>query len=291
MKFLFLICMLSFGFCFAAEGDLTIGGEAKVKWKNTSTLGELEPELNLNLQYIKDDAWCDAILKISLQDGGKADSYAYPSIERALVGYSFSLPDDSTLFLEVGHAKLDHLFNSKLQYKSPFNGLHAGYNIGNVSLHGGISNIPFTLEHYLFVGEISYTMESLPMQWTYSLTKWNPEYDYAISQVAARWDLCSIKNKPIAVYAAYLKNHQHEKDANGYYMGFTCDQSKQVNDFSIDFCYQYTAEDCVPVFDEVQDSHRFIVKGVYHFTNNLALQAKLTFAEENTTDISAIFTW
>lgn len=297
MRFLLLFFVLVNTYAFAQDEAFNWGGDVRVKWKNSKKLGELRYESNLQAKYTHNNSWCDALLRVYVDENSAKQPQANMEIERALVGYGLPLPDNSTIYFEAGRAKLDCLFHSKLQYKSDFTGLHIGYTLDNFHLHGGVSNIQptrlnvQTLDHYVYMAEARYALDSLPFEWTYSVTNWNPEFSYVVSQLSGTWHAGHIRRKPLLVYGALLKNHHYKNDSTGYYVGCTFDQVKEKNDYSIDVCYLYSDKDCVPSFDESHTGHRVIVKGIYSITQNLAMHAKITFEEDTTADISAVFTW
>jgi hypothetical protein len=215
-------------------------------------------------------------------------------IDRLLVGYKLYKEADSELYLEFGRAKMEHLFDSRIQYKSYFNGIQGAFTKGNLHLHGGQLAIDWELDHYGFIGEaILSNVNNSNLTITYSITDWVSEEDYLISQFSAKQYIDIVMDNEFYIYAAFMRNHRISSHSNAIYAGATLGEIKKMGDWTFDANYQYIGVNSVPTFDlnGIGFGHGVQIKAGVGITDNLSLNTKIIFADMNRVELCAHYKW
>jgi len=271
--FLLMLSFLTFTCGFSNEVTVLKGMETKVKYNCNKIANYLRLENIMWGHARSDSAYAEADIKLVLQD---ADSCGIPvniDFDRLLVGYQMASAPE--IFIEAGRIKMDHIFNSKLQYHSHFNGLHAGLAKDNISAHGGIHIVTSDMDHYGFVGEIQHTgLMNLPLKSIYSLISWGSDTEYLISQLGGEYALGTVSNKSISVYGAFLRNHRISSHSNGYYIGAKLGEIKVAKDWLVDLHYQNTGIYTIPFWDYQGIGNGMQLKVAYAITDQCTAQAK-----------------
>ncbi len=291
MKFLSVLFCLCMTVCTATELPFSWGGDIRIKWNHSDKAEYLNYEGSLFAKIEHENAWLDTKVKLAVDDWIDEINIGRVSLEKALVGYRFAFLDNANFFAEVGHAKLDYLFESKLQNNSYFNGLHIGYSLNDFYIHAVLNRGTSFSSHYSYMGEATYTWTKIPLNLSYSVTQWQPKNDFFISQLKGFYSLRQLFNKSISIYAAILRNHKASSEANGYYAGILIGKILKARDYEIDLNYQYCCKNAVPEFDYNGIGHGIQLKGRYAVTDSFSLQGKLNFVDKIKAEVSAIYSW
>lgn len=295
-KFLFVLPILCSSLLFAGEEDafftFTTGGETLVKYERYDKANHLKLQALLNGNFKKDNAYMQAALKFTINDGGTLNAIPTVDLDRAIVGYQYELPEDLRVYLEAGRVKMEKIFTSKLQYDSHMNGIHVGFDSNNVSIHGCVHPIEFDKNHYGYVGEVSYTnIMDFPITIAYNITDWTQHSNHLISQICASALVSEYYDLPIEVYAGFLKNHKHSSHSNGGYVGVRVGKIEKANDWSVEANYQHAQDYAVPYYDFKGIGKGFDLKATYAIADNLHLKARAALAEENRFELSWLYQW
>jgi len=267
--------------------------EAKIKCDRHDHSNHIKFETSLRGFFENTDSWIDSKVKLSVKD---SEQYSRPhkfEVDRLVAGYVLHDNEDSIFYVEAGRAKLDYLFNSKLQFNSYIHGFNHSFWKGNLTIHAAQNFPNGYFDYYGFVAEASYkNIANIPLTLSYTLTDWICENDYVISQISFNYFLGTLWNKSINSYGAFLRNHKMSDHCNGGYIGTSIGCLKQTNDWMLDINYQYTQCYTVPIFDYNGIWSRGVeMKAGFAFNENLSLQTKLAFADINRFELSTVFKW
>jgi len=247
----------------------------------------MKTEANIRMDHAFSDGWVVA----NLRGWGYDSSSTGIDLDKAYIGYMAYADSSKSLSFEFGKNRLEHMFDSKVQFDSHFTGVHGSCQYRTPRghkfvVHGG----PFVLDTtkqefgFLFEGAAS-AFVFIPITLKYSHTYW--ERSFAISQFSLQ---CEVLNG--LAYAAFLINH-HGSDC-GYYVGYTYGKIFQARDWLVDVNFQYMEKQIVPYWDRKGVRTGIQMKGMYALNNNLSLEIKddIDFkCENNKLSIGAIYTW
>jgi hypothetical protein len=248
----------------------------------------MKTEANIRLDHIMDKAWVTTNIRAYSYDSTRSGI----SLDKAYIGYRFYNDGSKAVNIEVGKNRLEHMFESKMQFDSHFIGAHAIANLTTLMghkfiVHGG----PFVLDsreqEFGFIGEASaIPLMAIPLSFKYSLSRWSKEY--TISEFMMQYNLF---DQGFA-YVAYLINHHGTN--NGFYIGYSHGNIKEAHDWSFDVSYQYAEKNLIPFWDMkgLRSGVQFI--GHYALTDSFKLRLKDQWdfkAEKNLLEIGAIYTW
>lgn len=304
--------------------NLSLQGDVRSKWKSEFAemeIHEFKVEMTVGCEYTLPEAW--AAVKIKASTANEKDSVI--SLEKAMIGNRLYQGVNKSFTIELGRDKSENLYDSKLQYKNYFNGIHLVYNYVNeglvtLKLHGGphIANTGSNCygshtahtrdnRYGMIVEGVCSELIGMPLTVKYSFTDWNvsrmpkrfqrhwhEDGLYSISQVLSSYQVGIIN-----VYAAYLINHQVSKSNDGFYTGFTVGKINQRGDWSVDVNIQHCKLMAVPLDDFKGGMKKGLkITTIYALSNNLNLEGKLSLYDSHTgsvnntkAEISAIYTW
>lgn len=309
--FLSFLFLSFFGLLFAEDttpiclkGDVRF--KAKVE-KDKKVSAQLKSEANACFKYSMENSWLDSKIKLSLPLEKFYDHSVQLEIERLIIG--FSLLDDEALSLEIGRRKFEDLFESKVQFKSYYNGIHLSHshamNLGRFFVHGGPHFVNAAENFYGFIAECG-MKKILDSNATlkYSIIDWNSsssqqkDLNFLVSQMTLGYEIPRVMlstgnfamfSDKVLLYAAVLKNHHQCHDSYGFYTGACFGKIEQAKDLMIDVNYQYLNSQCMPEFDRTGVEKGFQIKAVYALLDNFDVQAKLTTSKSG--ELSAIYKW
>ena len=276
-----------------ANENLNYGADFKVKWRQVGSEGEFKNEAALQARYEEINTWADAKLKLSILDACSKNGAMGMDLERCLIGYAIDTSAAGRLFAEVGREKMEHLFESKLQYKSSFNGLHLGFQNANWQIHGGPHVVDSDMEHYGAVGEVIYYAPNDPLIVSYSITHWMPSLPYTISQILAKYDIGHVGDHPVTFYGAFLRNHQKTCHSNGGYVGASLGRLEFAGDFGLDLNCQYASVNAIPEidFNGIEEGWHMQCKAIYMLTDHFSLEGKMSFGTDIISEFAAVYKW
>lgn len=288
--------------CRQKSGLLTIAGDARAKWTGTAervdgerrrggkgnqSVNVFKSEVNLFFDYVADTAWASTKLRWAQIDGKDGGTATKVDLDRAFIGYDVYYHGDTDFYIELGRSKLDFMFESRVEFSSPFDGIHFYYTtcwpkICTFIAHGG----PFIADHHtnhfpwvveLFFKELGGTDWGIK----YSIIDWhrtgktlyygsdpkhkdekfrdNPRYRFTVSQLLLGYQtkIDFLRCKSFYGYAAVLANTAAKRTAatnyrylnKAWYIGFTMGKLCKACDWSLDINYQSVQAQAVPEFD------------------------------------------
>lgn len=272
-------------FAWEAKGD--VRAKYQTDWKEERD-NHFKVEASLLVDHLMPESWVKLKLKASTatnhSDNAKID------VEKVLLGYQIT----PNAFIELGRSPMDDLFDSKVQYDSHFNGIHAFFkhelaDYGTLFVHGGPQVIDSHKNSYGAIGECGLChLFDGNMTVKYSHTYWDK--DYQISQITYKYDFPTLLwDMPHSFYAAGLKNHNSSQNNYGYYLGMTFGSIKEANDLSIDVNYQRVKSEAIPTFDHAGIGTGVQTKIAYAITDELTVQGKISTTK--CAEVSAIYRW
>lgn len=302
MKKLVTCVTLLFGSLFGHVVDETdffrTSGEVSTKFERWESINFTETALKMGAKHTGENMWADLGVKFNIVNGSLHNDMLYNHyatgvhLERALLGYQIYSNNNTELFAEAGRAKLDTIFNSKVQYHSNLNGLHASAIYNGLRIHGAVNSVDVIDKKYGAILEASYSnFWSIPATLYYSFTHWSSLYDANISQVTVEYELPRIMGKRAQAYAAGLYNHSMDDDNLGMYAGMSLGTDSQAKDWLVDVCVQHLDNTCVPGFDNNSNFSKVMVKGSYNLTNELSIKAKVGFVDLKRLEIGCEYKW
>lgn len=285
-------------------GTLTIAGDVRARWipgheyfKGTLpervarniALNTFKSEFNLFLDYTTDNSWVTTKLKFVVVDAVDPPNALRTELDRAFLGYDIYECGDEDFYIEIGRARIDYLFDSKIEFSTLFNGIHLYYTnkfpgIGTFTLHGGPFIVDSFNDHFAYVAEAGFKdIVFKGFSFRYNIIDWfrhsgttifsnqkrdekepkemnnNPRYRFLVSQLLFGYErnIDVFGCKVLFLYAAVLANHLAQKSlvtdhtyANkAWYAGFTLGKLCKAGDWSLDINYQSCAAQAVPEFD------------------------------------------
>lgn len=266
--------------------------EAKAKYERYKNTNHTKLEGKYNGRIEDDSAWGDLMLKLSICDADTHHSICKIELDRCLVGYEFYNFGATNFYMELGRAKMESMFNSKLQYGSHFNGVHASFLLGDIRVHGGMHAVKFQKDQYAGVAEVSHTrVAGLPFIIDYSFTHWVQTSPHMISQVTATYFFGDIFGKNLTAYAAFLRNHKQSAHCNGGYAGVSYGSKDKAYDWLVDVSYQYAGDNSIPAYDYngIGNGHGAQVKAAYCLSDHLVLEAKVGICDEQKYEASCSY--
>ena len=285
-----------------------------------ASTNQYDMEFSLLLDYQAERAWAAVNLKMDHNAGtkkgncttsgscpgdpegchgsGNSDTIA---LKKAYFGYNMFEHGNSRFDIELGRRHLYHVFDSKLQFTSRFDGLLLRYSnsfddVGNYYLHLGSFVIDETIEHYGFVGETGLLdLMDTGLDVKYSYIDWATHKTnrcgvteprgmmFRNSQISLAYNFNPefLKNKA-KVYGAFLLNHaaqgrvqtNYMKKNYGWYVGFQYGKVVQEGDWNVSINYQKVLAQAVPECDN-GGIGRGNVKNL-SFTNSSAVNSALS---------------
>jgi hypothetical protein len=248
----------------------------------------MKTEANIRLDHNIDKAW----ITTNIRGWGYDNSRKGLELDKAIIGYQVFSNENSNVNIEVGKNRLEHMFDSKMQFDSHFTGARIVYsNMSNRGhqfiLHGGPCVLDMAEQDFGFVVEASATPNiQFPITCKYSITYWSD--DFIISQFTG-----SYKILDGFAYGAFLINHITDTPV-GFYFGYTYGQIEKAKDYMVDANLQYSKRGLLPYWDAKGVSRGIQLKGAYALTDRLVLQAKDEWDfdyETNRLEVGAIFNW
>jgi len=264
--------------------------EGKVKFERykKSNITKLETSFSTRLE--SELVWVDAKTKISIINGDTLNDSFKVDLDRFFIGYRAYESDNAEFFMQIGRAKLESIFDSKLQFNSHFNGIHGYLSLGKIKINAAEHIINKTKNHFGTVAEISYADTlKLPVRFSYSINDWVSENDYVISQVTATAHVLNYIDKPVQVYGAFLRNHKLSSHSSGIYAGVSWGKVQEAHDWLLDVNYQYAGINAIPDFDFNGIGKGVQLKGEYGVTSHFTLQGKVGFAKSKRFEFSGTY--
>jgi len=198
------------------------------------------------------------------------------AVRKAYFGYNIFEECGCRLDIEVGRRHFYDVFDSRVQFRSRFDGVLLRYSnnfqcAGDFYAHFGLFVIDETVDHWGWVLELGLLdICSCGFDLKYSIIDWSKDgcnrcdiesprgMEHLVSQLTvaynfdAQW-LCA----PAKIYAAALWNHDAEKHANfnnekadyGWYIGFQVGQVRCEGDWFFDINYQWVEAGVIPDCD------------------------------------------
>ncbi len=296
MKKLFIIIFICFGTLTAQESTLNnmiftkkIEGQVVYGMLDTENYSKFQVSFAGNLE--NDCTWMNGKIKLSLKNPNAYENELRLDLEKLLLGYrkEFSF---CTISLEGGHASLDDIFISKIQFNGFFNGTHLTFSKGNFMIHSGGYLLDRDLDTFGATLEATYkTIMDLPVSITYSLTDWCAEHDYLISQLHMNYTLPEIMKKSTNVYIGMLRNHKQSKDYGALYVGASLGKIEKARDWSTEVNYQHAQDNSIPCFDYNGIGNGFEIKMAYAITDCFSVKGKVVIAEEDRIELTGAFKW
>lgn len=290
---LFIVCSFISVNAFATD-SFDWNAQVRTKWRQKGRSGQIKNEASIEMAYVYDNAWVNAKVKHAIADSSTVDGITHINLERCIVGYALGESEKNALFVEFGRDKMDNLFESKLQYKSSFNGLHLTFQNDEWKVHGGPHVVDSYDDQYGIVGEVIYSSPVMPIVLTYNLTHWMQKGSYSISQIHAKYEVDVLSNQQVLTfYGALLHNHQFSSHSNGGYFGLTLGKALVANDFVLDINCQYASKHAIPKFDfsGIGEGFHMQCKALYMVNDHLALEGKMNFGSQLESELSAIYKW
>ena len=301
MKKLFFfinLFMISVNVLMAEENPLSFNGDVKLRsissWEEKYE-HRLTCEATLGLDYDRGNNWFNSKFKVTTPFQCACENKVNLQVEQLSVGFLPYEDDTNQFYFEVGRHRLDYLFESKIQFKKHFNGVHLCYNrideIGNITIHGGPLVMDSLSNHFGFIAETSIRdILNSGIDLTYNLVDWmESSKDYYESYFLISQVLATYRFNDCAIYGAYLKNHRATIESDGFYAGVSYGQIVQARDFMLDVNYQYLDVFCVPVFDQEGIGTGFLFKGIYAITENFHVKGKV--ATTKFAELSLVYKW
>jgi len=314
IKFIFLPLLLVNGL-FASNDNLlkniNLHGDVRTKWR--SEWGGIDAhgfktETAMWCDYFTDKSWVSVKMNAATFNG--KDSRIW--LEKAFLGWRFYESEKMTLGIEIDRNKMESMFDSKMQFNSNFNGAHLIYSFNQIGLfdfvvHGGPHIVNTANNHYAWIGEAVFShIAACPLTLKYSFTEWNspvvkvnghpvfdPDYHFTISQITMSYEVLET-----LVYGAYLLNHQHRNNNDGFYIGFTLGKIKKTGDFSFDVCFHSAKSQCVSDIDFKGFRKGAQLKASYALADSLLLESKFTLYDDYSgldnnrrIEFQAVYSW
>ena len=221
-------------------GDLSISGEVRTEFqsawetrKGQNQRGSdpfsklpargFDVEFNLMLDYRTERTWASVKLEFNDDAGVFSGTLNKIALERAYWGVRALEGDVYTFDIEVGRRSMSSIFDSKVQFRSFFDGIifrydHAFENVGDFYIHAGPYIINDWKDHFGYIGEIGllniantgiYTKLAL-IDWDtkdYSKSFVNNRFRFFISQMILgyRFKIESIRKIGL-LYSGFLWN-------------------------------------------------------------------------------------
>ncbi|NGX53841.1 MAG: hypothetical protein K1000chlam4_00561 [Chlamydiae bacterium] len=158
-------------------GQLTIAGDARARWLasgekvhgdkargmgTTTAINRFKNEFNLFLDYTTGCSWVSTKLRWDSFAGNDGGSATKVELDRAFIGYDVHQEGDRDFYIELGRSNLGLMFESRVEFGSPFSGIHLYYtdsweNVGTLTVHGGPFVMDSYLNHYAWVAEAGIT--------------------------------------------------------------------------------------------------------------------------------------
>ena len=283
-------------------GQLTIAGDARARWLasgekvhgdkargmgTTTAINRFKNEFNLFLDYTTGCSWVSTKLRWDSFAGNDGGSATKVELDRAFIGYDVHQEGDRDFYIELGRSNLGLMFESRVEFGSPFSGIHLYYtdsweNVGTLTVHGGPFVMDSYLNHYAWVAEAGITeLGGSGLAVKYTLIDWqrsaptlnygnlpasgsvqirdNPRYRFLVSQMLCAYEkkIDFLHCKMLYAYGAVLANHDARKSFSSgdkylnhaWYVGFTLGKLCKACDWSIDINYQSVQAQAVPEFD------------------------------------------
>lgn len=290
-KLLFMLPMLCASLFAMTEEPFHF--EAKVKYLRYNHEDHNSLQLSAEKKWENDFAWADAKVKANLNDVEWNDRVVGIQLDKCLIGAKSVSCRGIEFFAEAGRAKLDSIFNSKMQFNSHFNGVHAGIKIGDVTIHASKHILSTEYNAYGTTAEVIYrNVVNLPVDLSYSINEHLSAGPYVISQASAFYKGYEMLNNPVTLYGAILVNHKYSNDITGVYTGAIIGNLNGPKDWQLDISYFYDNAYCVPFFDYQGLCGRgFQFKGTTLITDNLSIESKLIFSDYDRIEIAAAYRW
>lgn len=276
-------------------GDLSISGEARtevqffnekskaqggteyIKQRGMNAANPDRPnlvwdvEFNLMMDYRTDRAW--AAMKLEFDDdmGSRSGTMNRIQLEKAYLGGRIIAGDTFTWDAELGRRFLGNVFDSRVEFRSLFDGLlfrfsKAFLNVGDFYTNLGVFLIDERLNQYGEVAEIgALRIANVGLNMKYSVINWYkplPNIDvpvrskFIVNQVLASYQFYPewIGKRLIKFYGAGLYNPIAERvEQTGYtkqnwawYAGVSIGVVKKAYDFAIDANYQWVQAQAIP---------------------------------------------
>lgn len=249
---------------------------------------EFDVELNLMFDYQGCRTWAHAHLEFD-NHMGTDKRYCCGSgvcndvcLYKAYFGYNIFEECCSRLDIEVGRRRFFHVFDSRVQFDSRFDGLLLRYSnsfdcVGDFYAQGAAFVINENIDHYGFVMETGFLdIMECGLDLKYSYIDWHrdgpacyaryqpagmidpQEYDFRISQFTAAYNFFpEILRCDAKVYGAFLMNHEaksialtnNKRENHAWYAGVMFGEICAEGDFTIDVNYQWVEAQAIPDCD------------------------------------------
>lgn len=297
MKFVLYTLIFS-AFCWesiATESPWEFNGEVKIK-----SISSWEDDFDHTLScqgifgflYDTENTWAHTKVKLSMPLEMTNDNRVKLDLDQMMVGFVPLDLSSHKIFTELGRDKLDAMFDSKIQFKNHFNGIHVGYkystDFATFRLHGGPNIIDNQDNLYGFIAEA--TIDDLLIEGSsvkYCAFDWlqSSRYtcQYFISQILYKQKL----NPGVLAYMGFLCNHRAREKSKGIYFG--CTFEDVIDNLDVDVNYQHVQDLCVPDCDRAGIGTGIQIKATYAVTDNLNFQAKISTTK--IAEISTIYKW
>ncbi len=204
---------------------------------------------------------------------GGSGTYDHLNLRKAFFGYNILEQGTSRLDIEIGRRSLYHVFDSKVQFQSRFDGILLNYSNsfeGITDFYAKVAAfvVDENVNHLGYVGELGFmNIMDYGIDFKYSYIHWHKEglnrwhqenaigYRYNTSQFTVNYNFHpEILKAKAKLYGAFLINHQaagdafyteHGKKRIGWYAGFSVGEIKKQGDWSVDLNYQYVEAQAV----------------------------------------------
>lgn len=272
-------------------GALSISGEVRTEFQVTEEVSDgvdqrgpaspcgvpnygYDVQFNIMLDYRTDRTWAAVKLEFDNDAGIVSGTTDRIKLERAYLGARFIDHNTWTFDGEIGRRGMSSAFDSKVQFRSIFDGILLKYDhnfeeIGIAYAHIAAFIINENKDQYGYVGEIGFLdIANTGLYTKYSLIDWdtkhyvdplrNDRFRFLVSQLILGYEITpQIFNKTLFFFLAGLYNHAAEKlavsaykKANwGAYGGFAIGKLKKRGDWAFQATYQLLAAQAVPDFD------------------------------------------
>jgi hypothetical protein len=276
----------------AATGDATIPGRANHVF---------DTEVNLMLDYKADKTWAAVKLEFDNDAGALSGTENSLALQRAVIGYNVLEEDAARVDVEVGRRKLYDFLDSKVQFRSNFDGMKVRYqnsfeSVGDFYVTLGAFMVDDLTDHYGWVTEFGLmdVMDSgLYAKYSYidldksGVDRWGMDttmkrFQSRNSQFTLGYKLQpEVLRTDLTLYGAYLFNHaakkqtitNNKKKNKAWYLGAKLGKVEYAGDWSFDLNYQSVAAQAV-ADTEVNGIGRGNVNGDVFATSTVAGTAR-----------------
>lgn len=231
-------------------------------------------EFDLLFDYRADYTWASIKMKFENDMGLIGGTFDNISMDRAFLGFRILDGEKFTIDFELGRRKLSYTFDSRLEFKSYFDGLMIKFSRssdikGDFYINFGPFVVNETRDQFAYVAELGLlNIYNTGVYFKYSIIDWNTKH-YSDPAIAKRFQFITsqfllgykfvspVIGKVATLYGAYLINTaakrnailNYHRDNMAGYLGFYIGEIRKRGDWSFDTNFQYVLPQAIAEFD------------------------------------------